>query len=147
LKKRVLIISSVIIIGILTVLYFKPFSNAEIIILDHLTENHDGTIDQICFVKNQPSNSKRLHKLITEFNQNNQTDNGNYRRLFIKQHDYIFLPTLTLSENVDYTSNTVTRSDLDNIDFLGSSNSFLTKKGERINTLRVNVGEISYYKK
>jgi hypothetical protein len=147
LKKKALIISSLIIIGILGVVYFKPFSSPEIIVLDHLTENHDGIIDQICMVNNPPLNSKRLPELITEFNKNNQTDNGNFRRLFIKQHDYKFFPALTLSENIDYTSKMVTRNDLDNIDFLGSSSSFLTNKGERMYTVKVNVGKIWYYKK
>lgn len=147
LNKRAFILSSIIISAVFSTLYLKPFSSTEINILDHLTENNNGTINQICLVKNPPSDSGSLLEIITKFNQTNQSKNGNYRRLFIKQHEYSFLSALTLGENIDYSSKAVLREDLNNIDFLGSSSSFLTKKGKRINTLEANIGALWHYKK
>lgn len=98
-------------------------------------------------VKNPPASSKKLKELIVEFNKINPTADGNFRRLFIKEHDYIFLPGLTLSENVDYSLKTTMRDDLDNIDFLGDSYSSVTMDGEPYKRTEVYVGEIYYYKK
>lgn len=125
----------------------NPFSKPEIIVMEHLTELNDGRVNQICLVKNPPSTSKDLYRLIEEFNESNPTKNGDFRRLFIKEHDYIFFPALTLREKIEYTSKNLTRRDLDNIDFLASSYSFNSYNGERIEKTEVYVGEIYYYKK
>ena len=112
-----------------------------------MTEFSDGSINQICLVKNPPSQSKILYSMINDFNKENPTENGLFNRLFIKEHDYIFLSALTLSENIDYNSKTTNRDDLDNIDFLGDSYCKVSVYGEPIKRTEVYVGDIYYYKK
>ncbi len=133
-------------IGLLLLFYLKPFSSSEIIVLDHLTEYKNGGMDQICLVKYPPASSTKLKDLIEEFNKNNLTEDGKFRRLFIKEHDYIFLPALFLNENIDYNQKTTIRDDLDNIDFLGYSYCFETKDGKQFKKTEVYVSQISYYK-
>ena len=125
----------------------NPFSNPEIIVLEHMTELNNGRVEQICLVKSPPSTSKELYQLIDDFNERNPTKNGDFSRLFIKEHDYIFFPALTLRENINYTSENFARNDLDNIDFLAKSYSLISNNGERIESTEVYVGEIWYYKK
>lgn len=146
-RKKLLIISSIVLIGVSTLIYFNPFSKSEIIILNHLSENTNKYVDQICLVDNPPSTSKALYEMIKEFDLNHKSSDKNYKRLYIKQHDYIFLPAFTLRDNIDYTSPHITRNDLDNIDFLGSSFSYLSKDGRKLKDIKVNTGEIWYYKK
>lgn len=133
--------------GLFMIYYLKPFSCPEIVLLDHMTEYKDGNLDQICLVKNPPVSSGRLLKLIEEYNISNPTPNGIYKRLFIKKHDYIFLPALTLSENIDYFSKNTSRDDLGNIDFLGESSCKVDVNGEPIKKSNVYVGAFCYYKK
>lgn len=60
------VISGIMILGL--ILYFRPFSSTEIIILDHLTEiNDDGVVNQICLVKSPPYFSSSLEHKIEEF--------------------------------------------------------------------------------
>ena len=98
-------------------------------------------------VKNPPASSGKLQKLIQEFNNNNPIANKNFNRLFIKGHDNIIFPALTLSKNYDYYSRNTSREDLDNIDFLGDSYSRVNKNGDTIKETEVYVGQIYYYKK
>ena len=131
---------------IFSIIYFNPFSNTEIIIIEHLTETNNNSLNQICLVKNPPSKPEVIRELITEFNKNTPFPSGNFKRLFIKEHDYIFFPALTLGENIDYTSKDKTRNDLDNIDFLASSSSYVNNYGKRITSLNINIGELWFYK-
>jgi len=134
-----------LVIGVLITVYNKPFSSSEIIILEHLTEKHDGKLNQICLVLNPPVNSGKLENLIIEFNRNNSTENGLHDRLFIKEHDYE-IPIFPFSHNPNYKSETATRDDLDNIDFLGDSYISVSVNGDTIRRTKVYVGEIYYYK-
>lgn len=138
---------TIIVAGFFLLYYFKPFSKTDIIVLDHMTEFSDGSINQICLVKNPPSQSKILYGMINDFNKENPTENGLFNRLFIKEHDYIFLPALTLSENIEYNSKTTNRDDLDNIDFLGNSYCKASVNGELIKRTEIYVGDSYYYKK
>lgn len=143
-RNRIFVISGFVILGL--ILYFKPFSRTEIIILHHLTEiNDDGVVNQICLVKNPPYFSSTLKSEIEEFDKANPTKDKFFRRLFIKEHDNVWFP-MFLQENVDYESKKVTRHDLDNIDFLASSNAELTKNGEVRNRIYLRTGEFWYYK-
>lgn len=144
-RKRNIIILALLIIGVLMTVYYKPFSNSEIIILEHLTEKNDGKLNQICLVLNPPRSSDKLKKLIIQFNQDNSTDNGLYKRLFIKEHDYEW-PIFPFPHNPDYESEETARDDLDNIDFLGDSYVSVSFHGDTIRRTEVYVGEIHYYK-
>lgn len=135
-----------ILVGTFLYQYYKPFAKSEIIILNHLTEYHDEVINQICLVKNPPRNSKALFTLINDFNTESKTSNGLHDRLFIKEHDYA-PPFLPFAWNIDYTQETTTRNDLDNIDFLGDSDITLMYNGDTIKRMEVYVGEIYYYEK
>lgn len=126
--------------------YFKPFSNSEIIILEHMTEKHDGELNQICLVLNPPRSSDKLKELIIKFNRDNLTENELHKRLFIKEHDYE-LPIFPFPHNTDYKLETTTRDELDNIDFLGDSYVSVSNHGDTIRRAEVYVGEIFYYKK
>lgn len=145
-RKRIIIILTLLIVGTLTTIYYKPFSNSEIIILEHMTENQDGKLDQICLVLNPPRSSEKLKKLIIDFNLSNKTANGLHNRLFIKEHDYE-LPIFPFPHNPDYKSEMTTRDELDNIDFLGDSYVSVDFDGDTIRRTKVYVGEIYYYKK
>lgn len=145
-KNKYIIILTFLIAGLFLFFYFKPFSSSEIIVLDHLTEYENGSIDQICLVKHPPASSTKLKELIEEFNKNNLAEDRKFRRLFIKEHDNIFLPGLFLSENIDYYLKTIKRDDLDNIDFLGRSYSSETIDGKPHKSTVVYVGKIYYYK-
>jgi len=128
------------------IVYFKPFSNSEIILLEHMTEKHNGELNQICLIINPPKSSDRLKEMIIKFNQGNLTDNNLHKRLFIKEHDYE-LPIFPFPHNPDYKLETTTRDDLDNIDFLGVSYVSVSNYGDTIRRTQVYVGEIYYYKK
>mgnify|MGYP000548342778 CR=1 FL=1 len=133
-------------IGVLIIVYFKPFSNSEIILLEHMTERHNGELNQICLVLNPPKSSDRLKEMIIKFNQGNLTDNNLHKILFIKEHDYE-LPIFPFPRNPDYKLETTTRDDLDNIDFLGDSYVSESNYGDTIRRTEVYVGEIYYYNK
>lgn len=131
----------------LLILYFKPFSRTEIIILNHMTEmDEDGVVSQICLVKNPPYFSSTLENKIEEFNKSNPVKGRYYRRLFIKEHDKVWFPGLLLQENVDYESKDVTTDDLDNVDFLADSDLTLTKNGRINKRTHLRIGDLWYYK-
>jgi len=146
-KKKYIIIMTSLLAGLIIWCFFKEFSHTEIFVLEHMTEYKDGCLYQICMVKNPPASSGKLQKLIQEFNNNNPIANKNFNRLFIKGHDNIIFPALTLSKNYDYYSRNTSREDLDNIDFLGDSYSRVNKNGDTIKETEVYVGQIYYYKK
>ena len=134
----------IVILGL--ILYFRPFSPTEIIILNHLTEiNDDSVVNQICLVKKPPSSSSTLKNKILQFDKENPVKGKYYRRLFIKEHDNVWFPGF-FQENIDYESKKITRSDLDNIDFLADSDYWLTKNGEIYKEIELHTGEIWYYK-
>ena len=145
-RNKILIIFGIIILGL--VLYFKPFSSTEIIILHHMTEvnKEDGVVDQICLVKNPPYFSSTLEVKIDEFDVSNPVKGRYYRRLFIKEHDYIFFPSLFMQENIDYESAISSRENLDNIDFLANSTFQKTENGSVIREIYIRTGEFWYYK-
>ncbi|MFT5157489.1 MAG: hypothetical protein ACI83I_002050 [Bacteroidia bacterium] len=143
---RTTFISTVLIVGVFTTLYFKPFSKSEIVILDHMTENSVGKLNQVCLVQNPPRNSESLYKMIVEFNRANATNNGLYKRLFIKEHDYE-LPIFPFPHNIDYKSKTATRNDLDNVDFLGDTYVSLDFNGDTMRRTNVYTGKMYYYNK
>lgn len=124
----------------------NPFATTEIIVLNRLTERNDGVINQICLVKNPPKSSDALVVLIDEFNLKTSGRKNNFHRLFLKEHDKIWFPALTLSENVDYTSQNTTRHDLDNIDFLATSYNGFNFAGNRIKETKCYTGKRWYYK-
>jgi hypothetical protein len=131
----------------LAILYFKPFSRTEIIILYHMTEmESDGTVAQICLVKNPPYYSSTLTAEIEAFNKSHPVKGKYYRRLFIKEHDKVWFSGYFLQENVDYESKNMTRNDLDNIDFLADSYFTLTMTGGTSIETEVYTGELWYYK-
>ena len=131
----------------LLILYFKPFSRTEIIILNHMTEmDGDGAVSQICLVKNPPYFSSTLENKIEEFNKSNPVKGISYHRLFIKEHDKVWFPGLFLQENVDYESTDVTKDDLDNIDFLADSYLALTVDGKIVKRTNLRTGDVWYYK-
>lgn len=139
------VISGIILLGL--ILYFRPFSSTEIIVLDHLTEiNDDGVVNQICLVKNPPYFSSSLENKIEEFDNENPVKGKYYRRLFIKEHDKVWFSGLFLQENVDYESMKITRHDLDNIDFLANSNYSEMKSGEIYKNIDLRIGDLWYYK-
>jgi len=145
-RNRALLIATGIVLLVI-ILYFRPFSSSQIIILDHLTEmTDDGIEDQICLVKNPPYFSATLKKDIEKFNKNNPVKGKYFRRLFIKEHDKVWFPNLFLQENVDYESKKTTIHDLNNIDFLAKSNYELTKDGSIYSSNRCYTGELWYYK-
>ncbi|MCT4624170.1 MAG: hypothetical protein N4A46_11150 [Schleiferiaceae bacterium] len=133
-KKKIAIL--LLILGVFSFLYFKPFSNANIIILEHMTEYSDGKVNQICLVENPPNSSKKLEQLINEFNDEHPTKNGLHKRLFIKEHAYEF-PFLPFSSNTDYRSTETTRDALDNIDFLGDSYVIYTNDGDTLRKVSI----------
>jgi len=144
-KKKATIIVMLMALGICSVLFFKPFAKTEIFVLDQMTEYRDDIPNQICLVINPPGNSKKLHKLIEDFNNQNQAENGLFERLFIKEHDYE-LPILPWADNVDYRLETTSRNDLQNVDFLGESSARIYR-GDTIRNTQVYVGKIWYYNK
>jgi len=144
-RNRIFVISGIVILGL--ILYIKPFSRTEIIILNHLTEiNDDGVVNQICLVKNPPFFSSTLKNKIENFDKANPVKDKYYRRLFIKDHDKVWFPGLFLQENVDYESKKITRHDLDNVDFLAESYYNLTKSGEINKKIDIKTGDLWYYK-
>jgi hypothetical protein len=143
-RKKIIVAGIVL---FLAFLYFKPFSRTEIIILYHMTEmESDGTVSQICLVKNPPYYSSTLATEIEAFNKSHPVKGKYYDRLFIKEHDKVWFSGLFLQENVDYESKSVTRNDLDNIDFLADSYFTLTVTGEILKETNVKTGEVWYYK-
>lgn len=131
----------------LAILYFKPFSRTEIIILSHMTEmESDGTVSQICLVKNPPYYSSTLTAEIEAFNKSHPVKGKYYDRLFIKEHDKVWFPGYFLQENVDYESKSIIRNDLDNIDFLADSYFTLTMTGGALKKTNLYTGELWYYK-
>lgn len=144
-NRKKIIVSGIVLF--LLILYFKPFSRTEIIILYHMTEmQSDGTVSQICLVKNPPYFSSSLETEIEEFNKLNPVKGKYYRRLFIKEHDKVWFSGYFLQENVDYESKRMTRNDLDNIDFLADSYFTLTVRGGVLKKTRIRTGENLYYK-
>jgi len=146
LKKKFIYGIVIIIAGTFSVVYFMPFASSEIIVLEHLTEKTKNEINQICLVKNPPRSSENLSNLINDFNKENPTSNGLYNRLFIKEHDFD-PPFLPFAWNIDYSAETTTRNDLDNIDFLGDSHILIAYYGDTIKRTKVYIGEIYYYQK
>lgn len=143
-RKKIIVAGIVL---FLAILYFKPFSRTEIIILYHMTEmQSDGTVSQICLVKNPPYFSSTLISEIEAFNQSHPVNGKYYRRLFIKEHDKVWFSGYFLQENVDYESKRMTRNDLDNIDFLADSYFTLTVRGGVLKKTRIRTGENWYYK-
>lgn len=145
-KKRNRIIGLSMILFIILVLYFKPFSRTEIIILDHLTKINNGVEHQICLVKNPPYSSETLIEKIDTFNLSQPVKGKYYSRLFIKEHDYIWFPALSLQENIDYQSLEISSTDLNNIDFLADSYFFKSVSGNEYKSTQCRVGELWYYK-
>lgn len=144
-RNRIFVISGTVILGF--ILYFRPFSRTEIVILKHLTDiNDDGVVSQICLVKNPPYFSSTLEHRIEEFDKENPVKGNHYRRLFIKKHDKVLFPGLFLQENLDYESKKITRNDLDNIDFLANSNYIVTKNGKAYKSIDLKTGDLWYYK-
>lgn len=144
-RNRIFVISGIVIL--LLILYFRPFSRTEIIVLNHLTEiDDDGLVNQICLVKNPSYYSSTLESKIEEFDKENSVKGNYYRRLFIKEHDEVWFSGLFLQENVDYESKKITRYDIDNIDFLVNSDYIVTKKGEINKSIDLRVGDLWYYK-
>ena len=144
-RNRIFVIAGIVLLGL--TLYFQPFSRTKIIILNHLTEiNDDGVVNQICLVKNPPFFSSTIKNKIENFDQSNSVKGKYYRRLFIKEHDKVWFPGLFLQENVDYESKKITRYDLDNIDFLATSNYHLTVNGSINQSAKCYTGEGWYYK-
>lgn len=144
-NRKKIIVSGIVLF--LLILYFKPFSRTEIIILNHMTEmDDDGVVHQICLVKNPPYFSSTLANKIEEFNKSNPVKGIYYHRLFIKEHDKVWFPGLFLQENVDYESTDLTTDDLDNIDFLADSDLTLTVDGKISKRTNLRTGDLWYYK-
>ncbi len=139
-----IIIWIVVLLGLLIVLYFKPFTRSRIEILDHMAKTYDAEIHQICLVKKPPAKSDDLYELIIEFNKSEPPETAEFRRLFIKRHAW--KPIDIWGDNVDYESETATREDLDNVDFLGRSSGWTDPEGKSVRHTEVFVGEYSYYK-
>jgi hypothetical protein len=144
-RNRIFVIAGIMLLSL--TFYFKPFSRTEIIILDHLTEMNDDSVEnQILLVKNPPYFSSTLEKKIEKFNEANPVKGKYFRRLFIKEHDKVWFPNLGLQENVDYELKKITRYDLDNIDFLATSNFSLTVDSSIYRNTKCKIGKLWYYK-
>lgn len=139
--KKIIVISCLI----TSILFFNSNSNPELILLEHMTTYDDNKVSQVCLVKNPPANSQTLYQLIQEFNQKNKIDTALSYTLFIKEHDYEF-PLLPFAKNIDYSLETTPTSDLDNIDFLGYSQTSKNSKGILSSTTEVYTGYLYYYK-
>lgn len=145
-KRKILI--SVLMAILFLIWVYKPFSQTEFVLLNHLTkyDSNSNTYDKVYLVENPPKNSKELKYLIEEFEKRTTKKNENYSHLYVKNHDYIFFPALFLSENIDYNSKKITRYDLDNIDFLVSTYSQVNVSGKRIKDIYLRVGKNWFYK-
>lgn len=144
-RNTIIVISVVAIFG--AILIFDPFSSTEIIILDHLTEiGDDGVVNQICLVKNPPKSSTSLKIKIEQFDKKNPVKGKFYRRLFVKEHDNSWFAGWFLDDNFDYESKTASRDDINNIDFLGSSDYWPTRSGNNYKQTNIYTGEYWYYK-
>lgn len=145
-RKKIVVISGSIVFSLF--LYFYFFSPTEINILHHMTEvnKEDGVVDQICLVKNPPYFSSTLETEIEEFDKIHPVKGKYFRRLFVKEHDYIFFASLFLQENVDYELKNKTRADLDNIDFLANSTYQKIANGKILREIYIRTGELWYYK-
>ena len=139
--KKIIVIACLV----LLVLFFNSTPKTELILLDHMTTYAENKVSQVCLVKHPPTNSQTLYKLIQEFNATNPIDTLLSYTLFIKEHDYEF-PLLPFAKNIDYSLETTPTSDLDNIDFLGYSQTSKDSKGILSSTTEVYTGDIYYYK-
>lgn len=126
------------------IVYFKPFSKTEIILLAHMSKFQNDRVNEIYLVENPPWKSETLYELIEKFNNDNPTSNGLFERLFIKEYDYepSFLP---LVGNIDYKSKTSTKDDLHMRDFLGSSDCSIHFNGDTICETKMYKGDLWYY--
>jgi hypothetical protein len=138
------LLSIIVIVGVIAagiVWYINPFAKTEIVLLKHMTEwrGEDSTLSEIYLIKHLPSTSDELKRMIFEWNRNSAY-NGDYHRLFIKEHDN------NMFYSVDYSSSKATRSDLDNIDFLATSYRIRSVNGKWYSETKMRVGDVWYYK-
>lgn len=108
------------------------------------TENN---ISEIILVKNHPNSSSKLKEMILEFNSKRKLKFDNIQQTFIKEHDYKFLPALTLSENYSYEDRNIKSDKLDNIDFLAQRGKYISLDKRIIDTVSLFVGKYNYSRK
>jgi len=107
----------------------------------------ENRIDEIILVKNHPKSSIELKQMILDFNSKRQLKFEKIKQTFIKEHDYVFFPVLTLSENYSYEDINTKSDKLDNIDFLAERSKYVNWNKRVIDTVRCFVGKYDYYKK
>ena len=107
----------------------------------------ENRIDEIILVKNHPKSSNELKQMILNFNSKRQTKYQKIKQIFIKEHDCVFFPVLTLSENYKYDDINTKSAKLDNIDFLAERLKYVNWNEREIDTVSCFVGKYNYYKK
>ena len=106
----------------------------------------ENRIDEIILVKNPPKTAIELKKMILTFNSKRQIEFENINQTFIKEHDYIFLAPLFLSENFSFEDKNITSDKLDQADFLAIREKYLNWNKREIDTMRFFIGKYDYYK-
>lgn len=104
-------------------------------------DNVENRIDEIILVKNHPKSSNELKQMILDFNSKRHLKYGKIKQIFIKEHDYVFFPVLTLSENYSYDDISTKYDKLDNIDFLAQRSKYVNWNKREIDTLSCFVGK------
>ena len=86
--------------------------------------------------------------MVLDFNSKRQIKFKNIKQIFIKEHDYKFLPALYLSKNYSYEDRNTNSDKLDNIDFLAERDRYVGNWNKRVvDTTLCFIGKYDYYKK
>jgi hypothetical protein len=139
----------ILIVFLLITVKYSFYNKTEFIVLNHLTriDTVENRIDEIILVKNHPKSSNELKQLILDFNSKRPIEFDEIKQIFIKEHDYVLFPALTLSENFSYEDINTKSDKLDNIDFLAERLKYINWNKRVIDTIRCFVGKNNYYKK
>jgi transcriptional regulatory protein LevR len=142
----------ILIVCFSVIIKFSFFNKTEFIVLEQMTkiDSTENSIQEYILVKNPPKHSYELKNLILEFNSKRDVKFSNIHQLFLKEHDYIYLPKIvlafTLSENYSYLDKKTNTDQLDNIDFLAERNKYNMENKKAYDTTYVWVYKYCYYK-
>jgi len=126
------------------------FSNTEFIIISHMTKiDYDNIENEYILVKNPPKYSYELEKLILEYNLKRKINKKNVRQLFLKEHNYVYLPRIIsafwLTENYSYLDKKTNTDKLDNADFLAERRIFFIENKKVSDTFYFYKSNYSFY--
>lgn len=144
-----------IFLSIFLVVFIKKqfFNTTEFIIINHMTkiDSEEKSKQEYILVKNPPKYSYELEKLILDYNLKRKINTKNVNQLFLKEHDYVYLPKIILAfwltENYSYLDKKTNTDKLDNVDFLAERRIYFIDHKKVLDTLDVWRGKYCYYEK